>query len=56
MVDQNIFQLKGNVIPKGMVPLENFFDANDVPVNVNKKSWADDVEDCNVGTKKKPNL
>ena len=27
-----LLQLKGNVIPRGLVPLERLFDKNDVPL------------------------
>ena len=31
-----VLQLKGNIIPKGLVPLERLFDKNDVPLHHNK--------------------
>jgi len=49
--DQKIMKLKNNVIPKGLVPLKRFFNANDVAVNIKKINLEDDLEDCNLGTK-----
>ena len=31
-----VLQLKGNIIPRGLVPLERLFDKNDVPLQHNK--------------------
>lgn len=56
ITNPNIIQLKGNVIPKGLIPLERLFDANYVLVNVSKKSWENDVEDCNLETKRQLKL
>jgi hypothetical protein len=32
MAEHKVLQLKNNFIPKGLVPLEKFFDRNDVPI------------------------
>lgn len=56
IVDHKIVQLKGNVIPKGLVPLERFLNENDVHFNVSKNNWEDEVEDCNIGTNQWPKL
>jgi hypothetical protein len=50
----NIVQLPSNHIPKGLVPLERLFDRNDVAVKVKGSTDNDDVNECNVGTKKDP--
>ena len=31
MAGNKVFQLKGNIITRGLVPLERLFDKNDVP-------------------------
>ena len=31
-----VLQLKGNIIPRGLVPLERLFDKNDVPLQPSK--------------------
>ena len=45
-----IIQLKNNFIPKGLIPLENFFDQNDVAKNPKVKPTENLVEDRNIGT------
>jgi hypothetical protein len=55
IVGKDIVQLKNNIIPKGLVPLEKLFDNNDVSgvkIIVNDG----DVEDCNIGTQEDPNI
>ena len=48
--DHEIIQLKNNYIPKGLAPLENMFENNDVAKNIGVKPRHEDVEDINVGT------
>ena len=36
MAGNKVFRLKGNTIPRGLVPLERLFDNNDVPLQPNK--------------------
>ena len=43
-------QLKSNVIPKGLVPLEKKFDKNDVARSPKITVDEEDVEDCNICT------
>jgi hypothetical protein len=43
-------QLKSNIIPKGLVPLEKLFDNNDVARSPKITINEGDVEDCNIGT------
>ena len=33
LVGHHVLQLKGNVIPRGLMPLERLFDKDDIPVN-----------------------
>ena len=53
---QEIIQLKDNVLPRGLVPLERLFDANDVAVNQKKENQDENVEDCNLGTQQEPKM
>jgi hypothetical protein len=41
-------QLKNNIIPKGLVPLENIFDNNYVAINPKITANDEDIEDCNM--------
>ena len=36
MAGNKVLQLKGNIIPRGLVPLERLFDKNDVPLQPSK--------------------
>jgi hypothetical protein len=51
---KEIIQLKNNCIPKGLVPLEELFDNNDVEKNPKVTPNEGEAEDCNIGTKKEP--
>ena len=42
--------MKKNIIPKGLVPLENIFYENDVAKNPKIVASEEDVEDCNIKT------
>ena len=53
---QEIIQLKDNVLPRGLVPLEILFGANDVAVNQKKMNQDEQVEDCNLGTQLEPKM
>jgi hypothetical protein len=53
---KDIIQLKRNIIPRGLVPLEELFDNNVVARNP-KLSLSDvEVEECNIGTKQDPRI
>lgn len=54
--NQNIVQLKGTIIPRGLVPLERLFNVIDVPSKVSKQGWEEDIKDCNICKKKQPKL
>lgn len=51
-----IIQLKNNYIPKGLVPLEDMFDKNDVFKNPKVTPNNDEVEDFNIGTDVEPKM
>jgi hypothetical protein len=53
-VDSDILQLKSNVLPRGLVPLEDLFDSNDVAKKPKLEAHGQEVEDCNIGTDEKP--
>jgi hypothetical protein len=56
IVGRDIVQLKNNIIPKGLVPLENIFDNNDVARNPKITANDEDIEDCNIGTQEDPKI
>jgi hypothetical protein len=49
-------QLKDNILPRGLVPLEELFDFNDVEKNTKNEPTGKDVEECNIGTDKEPKM
>jgi ribonuclease HI len=53
---RDIVQLKSNIIPKGLVPLENLFDNNDVARSPKITVNEGDVEDCNIETPEDPKI
>ena len=53
---KEILQLKGNSIPRGLVPLENKFDPNDVAKQPQLLPSCEDVEDVNIGTEYQPKV
>ena len=56
MAGNKVLQLKGNVIPRGLVPLERLFDKNDVPLHPNRVTEENQVEDLNLGTDADPKI
>ena len=54
--NSEVIQLKNNCIPKGLIPLENFYDQNDVVKSPNMKHDDEEVESCNLGTPENPKL
>jgi hypothetical protein len=56
IVGKDIMQLKNNTIPKGLVPLEQLFDNNDVARSPKITANDGDVEDCNIGTQEDPKI
>ena len=51
-----MLQLKGNVIPRGLVPLERLFNIDNVPLQPNKVTEEDQVGDLNLGTCADPRI
>jgi len=49
-----ILQLKDNIIPKGLIPLEELFDQDDAARKPSLVPTDKGVEDVNLGTTKKP--
>ena len=49
-------KLRNNFIPKGLVPLEEIFDRNDVAKNLKISLDNDEVEDYNIGFKDDPKV
>ena len=54
--DKEIIQLKSNYFPKGLVPLEELFDQNDVAKAHGVIPTGTKVEDFNIGTEEDPKL
>ena len=54
--DSGILQLKNNVFPRGLVPLEDLFDFNDVSKKPKIEARGKEVEDCNIGTEEEPKI
>jgi hypothetical protein len=55
-METDILHLKSNVLPRGLVPLEELFDFNDVAKKLKIKANGQEVEDCNIGTEEKPRI
>jgi len=49
-------QLKNNCTPKGLVPLENLFDNNDVAHHPKMEPNVEEFEDCNIGAEEEPKI
>ena len=56
IVGRDMAQMKNKFIPKGLVPLEKFFDNNDVAENPKITTNDEDIEDCNIETQKDPDI
>jgi hypothetical protein len=54
--DLDILQLKDNILPRGLVPLEELFDFDDVSKIPKIEPTVKEVEDCNIGTEKEPKM
>ena len=48
--------LKHKIFPKGLAPLEDLFDSNDVSKKTKMEPLMSDIEECNIGTKENPRL
>ena len=51
---KDIVQLKINHIPRGLIPLENILDQNDVVIDLEVKPAKNFGEDKNIGTEENP--
>ena len=49
--ESEVLNLKGNSFPKGLAPLEDLFDSNDVARKPKMEPLRSDIEECNIGTK-----
>ena len=56
VADQNIVQLPNNYIPRGLVPLEDLFDHNDIPFKPTKREQDLAVQEQNIGSQIHPKL
>ena len=56
LASKDIIQLKSNSFPRGLVPLEDIFDNNDVAKSPRVAPRDDEVEECNIGTEKDPKV
>jgi ribonuclease HI len=55
-MDYGILQLKSNVLPRGLVPLEDLFNFKDVAKKPKIESSGKEVEECNMGIEEKPKM
>jgi len=55
-LEAEVLQLKSNVLPRGLVPLEDLFDNDDVAKKPKIEAHGQEVEDCNIGTEEKPKM
>jgi hypothetical protein len=55
-IESDILDLKSNVFTRGLVPLEDLFDFNDVAKKPKIKANGKEVEDVNIGTEEKPEI
>ena len=46
----DLIDLKNNILPKGLTPLEDLFDSNDVPIRPKMEPLNSDIEEYNLGT------
>ena len=54
--ESEIINLKDNHFPKGLTPLEDLFDFNDIPKKPKMEPLRADIEDYNLGTEDDPKL
>ena len=53
---KDIIQLKGNYIPKGLIPLEKLFDQNDVSKYPKFHPNENDIQDQNIASEDSPKI
>ena len=56
IVGHKIIELKGNFIPKGLVPLERIFSKDYILLKPTMQSSEEDVISCNIGTEEQPRM
>ena len=56
VTEHNIVQLPSNYIPRGLVPLEELFDHNDIPLKPAKKELDPAIQEQNIGNQSRPKL
>jgi len=54
--ETEIMDLKDNFLPAGLTPLEDMFDANDVPKKPKMEPLNASIEEYNIGTVEKPKI
>ena len=52
----DVLQLKDNIIPKGLIPLEELFDQDDVDRKPTLQPTEKGVEEVNIGTAANPKM
>ena len=52
----DMLDLKDNILRKGLTPLEDHFDSNDVPKKPKMELVRSHIEECNIGTEVKPKM
>jgi ribonuclease HI len=55
-LEAEVLQLKSNIFPRGLVPLEDLFDNDDVAKKPKIEAHGQEVEDYNIGTDEKPRM
>ena len=53
---KHIIQMKSNYITKGIIPLKNLFDQNNVAKDPKVHPTENDIKDQNIGTEDSPNI
>lgn len=56
IVNQKVFQLKNNILPRGLVHLERLFNSNDVAISSKKIPQDEHIQDYNIGIEEEPRL
>ena len=56
IVDHKIVELKGNFIPKGLVPLERMFSKDDTLIKPTLQTTEENVMEYNIGSEKQPQM
>lgn len=48
--ETEVIELKDNVLPIGLTPLEDIFDSNDIPRKPKMQPLNAEIDNCNIGT------